>query len=348
MSDGSLIDMGRLVPYLVAHLPGFRGPASARKFPGGQSNPTFLIEAASGRYVLRRKPPGKLLKSAHAVEREYRVMQALERSPVPVPRAHLLCQDESILGTSFFIMDFLEGRIFWDPALPTIPQEQRGLYYEEIARILVELSRLDIGAAGLGDYGRPGNYVERQVERWIAQYRASETETVPAMEALIAALSGWHPETTGTALVHGDFRIDNLIFDPDQPRIIGILDWELSTLGAPPVDLSYFCTMLHLPRDGHVKGLGSMDRASLGIPGESAFVAMFQNCGGHVPGADWPLWLAFHSFRFAAILQGVKKREIDGIAASADASAVAGMVGATAELGCSFLEQARLAGLHAP
>jgi aminoglycoside phosphotransferase (APT) family kinase protein len=332
-----LADPERLVPYLERKLPGFEGPASVRKFAGGQSNPTFLVEAASGRYVLRRKPPGLLLKSAHAVEREYRLMRALENSAVPVPKAYLLCEDESVLGTSFFVMEFLDGRIFWDPVLSEIPAGARGAYYGEIARVLGALARLDPGAAGLADYGRPGSYVERQVARWVTQYRASETETVPAMEALIARLSDWHPASEGVALVHGDFRLDNLVFDPVHPRIIGILDWELSTLGTKLVDLSYFCAMLRLPRDGIVKGLGDADRAALGIPAEDAFVAAFEREAGLPRPQDWPLWLAFHFFRFAAIVQGVKKRHTEGNASSADAAKADAMVERAAELGCALM-----------
>jgi aminoglycoside phosphotransferase (APT) family kinase protein len=332
-ATAGLADPERLVPWLAAHLPGFEGPATIRKFAGGQSNPTFLVEAASGRYVLRRKPPGVLLKSAHAVEREFRVMRALEGSAVPVPKAYCLCEDESILGTSFFVMEFLDGRIFWDPALPEIPAGERTAYYGEIARVLGALARLDPEAIGLSDYGRPGNYVERQVSRWVTQFRASETETVPAMEALIGGLSDWRSESEGVALVHGDFRLDNLVFDPIRPRIIGILDWELSTLGTPLVDLSYFCAMLRLPRDGIVKGLGDTDHAALGIPTEDAFVAAFEREAGISRPEDWRLWLAFHFFRFAAILQGVKKRHMEGNASSADAAKAGAMVERAAELG---------------
>jgi aminoglycoside phosphotransferase (APT) family kinase protein len=333
MSSSGLIGLDRLVPYLRANLPGFHGPATVRKFPGGQSNPTFLMETPSDRYVVRRKPPGVLLKSAHAVEREYRVMSALSGTPVPVPRVHLLCEDESILGTSFFVMDFLDGRIFWDPALPEVPVAERAAYYREIARILAELSRLDPVRIGLGDFGRPGNYVERQVSRWITQYRASETETVEAMEELIQVLARRRPSGEGVAVVHGDFRIDNLIFDPVHPKVIGILDWELSTLGAPLADLSYFCTMLRLPRGGHVMGLGSENRTTLGIPTEEALLTEFQAYGGPMPGDDFHLWLAFHAFRFAAIVQGVKKRYLEGNASSADAARAAAMVEIAAELG---------------
>lgn len=339
MSDIAHLDLEKLTPYLEAHLPGFQRPATARKFPGGQSNPTFLIETASGRYVLRRKPPGVLLRSAHAVEREYRVMKALGGSAVPVPTARLLCEDSSIVGTPFFVMDFLQGRIFWDPALPEIPKEERAAYYKEIARVLGELARLNVQEVGLADYGRSGNYVQRQISRWVEQYRASETETIPAMEDLIARLSDWKPDDERVALVHGDFRLDNLVFHLTEPRIIGILDWELSTLGTPLVDLSYFCTMLRLPREGHVKGLGDLSRDELGVPSDVAFIRDFQHFSRiEVPG-DWNMWLAFHAFRFAAITQGVKKRYLDGNASSSDAAGAAAMVEVAASLGRSLLDE---------
>ncbi len=338
MNDVARLDLEKLVPYLEARLPGFSGPVTVRKFPGGQSNPTFMIEAASGRYVLRRKPPGVLLRSAHAVEREYRVMRALDGSAVPVPKAWLLSEDPSIVGTPFFVMDFLEGRIFWDPALPEVPKDERAGYFMEIARVLGELARLDVQDVGLADYGRSGNYVQRQISRWVEQYRASETETIPAMEDLIRSLSGWTPDDERIALVHGDFRVDNLGFHPTEPKIIGILDWELSTLGTPLVDLSYFCTMLCLPREGHIKGLGNLNRDELGIPSNAMLIREFQRYSQvEVPG-DWNMWLSFHAFRFAAITQGVKKRHLDGNASSSDAAGAAAMVEIAASLGRSFLD----------
>jgi aminoglycoside phosphotransferase (APT) family kinase protein len=234
-------------------------------------------------------------------------------------------------------MDFLNGRILWDPALPEIPVEQRAAYYDEIARVLGELARLDVEAAGLSDYGRPGNYVQRQVSRWIEQYRASETDIVPDMEELIRRLAEWKPVDERVALVHGDFRIDNLVFHPEAPRVLGILDWELSTLGTPLVDLSYFCTMLRLPQEGHVKGLGRLDRAQSGIPTEDAFLAAFSRFSGMEKPQDWTWWLAFHAFRFAAIVQGVKRRHLDGNASSADAAKAGSMVEVAAALGRELL-----------
>ncbi len=339
MSDVAHLDLEKLAAYLEAHLPDFQGPATARKFPGGQSNPTFLIEASSGRYVLRRKPPGVLLRSAHAVEREYKVIKALDGSAVPVPRAHLLCENPSIVGTPFFVMDFLQGRIFWDPALPEISNQERVGYYKEIARVLGEMARLNVQDAGLQDYGRSGNYVQRQISRWVEQYRASETETIPAMEDLIGRLSGWKPDDERIALVHGDFRLDNLVFHPTEPKIIGVLDWELSTLGTPLVDLSYFCTMLRLPREGHVKGLGDLNRNELGIPSDATFMRDFEHFSQIEIPDNWNMWLTFHAFRFAAITQGVKKRYLDGNASSSDAAGAAAMVEVAASLGRSLLNE---------
>lgn len=333
MTGTGLVDLGRLVPYLETNLEGFRGPATVRKFASGQSNPTFLLEAASGPYVLRRKPSGTLLKSAHAVEREYRVMKALAPTPVPVPEVHHLCEDPGVLGTAFFVMEYLDGRILWDPALPEIARDARGAYYAEMARVLGELARLDTTAAGLADYGRAGGYVERQISRWVQQYRASETEKIVEMEELIAWLTSRRVAESGVSLTHGDVRFDNVVFHPAEPRIIGMLDWELSTLGTPLVDITYFCTMLRLPRTNQVKGLVGLDRAQLGIPDEESFLRDFLVHSRLAGPVDWPFWIAFHAFRFGAISQGVKKRRIDGNASSASADGVGDMVPIVARLG---------------
>jgi aminoglycoside phosphotransferase (APT) family kinase protein len=339
LQDVRHLALERLVPYLEARLPGFKGPATARKFATGQSNPTFLLEAASGRYVVRRKPPGVLLKSAHAVEREYRVMQALAATDVPVPQAYLLCEDPEIVGTPFFVMQYLEGRIFWDPALPELPADARAAYYGELVRVLGNLARLDPASVGLSDYGKPGGYVERQLSRWIQQYRASETEHIEDMETLIAWLSAQRIAESGTALVHGDLRFDNMIMHPSEPRALGVLDWELSTLGPPLVDITYFCTMLRLPRHSGVKGLAGLDRREHGIPEEQALVDDFVRHSGFAKPKEWTFWLAFHCFRFAAIIQGVLKRRLDGNASDTDSTRHAGMVGLAARLGREIAER---------
>jgi aminoglycoside phosphotransferase (APT) family kinase protein len=325
----------RLAAHLQDRVEGFRGPLTATKFEGGQSNPTYLIEAASGRYVLRRKPPGPLLASAHAVDREFRVMRALHGGAVPVARPLYLCTDEAVIGSWFYLMDFVDGRIFWDPALPGQEPQERAEVYAEIIRVMAALHAVDVDAVGLGDYGKAGNYFERQVGRWTQQYRASETGRIAAMEALIAWLPRAAPGDGGLrALVHGDFRIDNLIFDREAPGILAVVDWELSTLGHPLADLAYFCMCLRLPRNPVLPGLAGLDREGLGIPSEQALVSAYRAAGGPDPGADWPFHLAFNFFRLAGIAQGVFRRAQQGNASSEQALAAGRMTGMLARLGC--------------
>mgnify|MGYP001813502832 CR=1 FL=1 len=311
------LDLRVLGKYLEAHIEGFEGLRSAEKFAGGQSNPTFLLSAESGEYVLRRQPPGKLLKSAHAVDREYRVMKALADTDVPVPRVYDLCTDRDVIGSMFFVMSFEDGRIFWDPALGDCERQERAAIYDEMNRILAALHDIDVDAVGLGDYGRPGNYFERQISRWTKQYRASETEDLQAMERLIAWLPGNVPADDGqVSLVHGDYRLDNIVFHANEPRGLAVLDWELSTLGHPYADLAYQCMQLRADRDAVVSGLGGMDRSGLGIPGEQEYVANYCRRRGLDDIPQWNFYLVFSYFRLAAILQGVLKRAIDGNASS--------------------------------
>lgn len=327
-----------LANYLEANVPGFRGPLTATKFKGGQSNPTYRIDAASGTSVLRRKPPGPLLPSAHAVDREFRVLQALHGTSVPVAQPLHLCRDESVIGSMFYLMTFVDGRIFWDPSLPDMAAIARADIYLCIIDAMAALHTVDPAAIGLGDYGKPGNYFERQIKRWSEQYRASETRPIAAMDALIDALPARCPADDGViALAHGDFRIDNLMFHPDEPRVIAIVDWELSTLGHPLADLGYFCMALRLPRNPALPGLAGLDRAALGIPDEAALLARYSQLTGRPIPTDWPFVLAFSFFRLAAIAQGVAKRAEQGNASSEQAMQAGRMVEMLAMLGLGAL-----------
>ncbi|MFA8359029.1 phosphotransferase [Burkholderia ubonensis] len=326
------LDIARLTHYLERHIPGFEGPVDAEKFAGGQSNPTFLLNAKSGRYVLRRQPPGELLKSAHAVDREFRILTALSGTAVPVARPYHLCEDRDVIGSLFYVMSYEDGRIFWNPALPDLPKPDRATCYDAVLRTMVALHEVDVDAAGLSDYGRPGNYFERQIGVWTKQYRAAETERLDAMETLIDWLPKACPADTGRpALVHGDFRIDNLMFERDSYRVKAVLDWELSTLGNPLADLAYFCMCLRLPSGGDVPGLAGQDRDALGIPHEAQVVARYCELRGIAPIENWHFYLAFSFFRLAAIAQGVKARALKGNASSTKAREVGAMAGRLAE-----------------
>ncbi|HVC02917.1 MAG TPA: phosphotransferase [Steroidobacteraceae bacterium] len=310
-----------LADYLRRHVPDVPGPLQVAQFKGGQSNPTYLLTAADGgRVVLRRKPPGKLLPSAHAVEREFRVMQALRQSPVPVPHMRLLCMDENVIGTAFYLMDFVEGRILWNPLLPGMEPAGRAAIFDEMNRVIAALHSVDHAALGLRDYGKPGRYIARQVSRWTEQYRASETERIEAMDKLIAWLPAHIPAGEEITVVHGDFRLDNLVFHPTEPRILAVLDWELSTLGHPLADFAYHCMAWRL-QPAQFRGLVGGDLAALGIPGEAAYVARYCERTGRAPvsPSDWEFYVAFNMFRLAGILQGVLARALQGNASSAQA-----------------------------
>ena len=318
MSGAFPEDTSALDAWATAHVEGWRGPSTAKKFPTGQSNPTYLIESASGRYVLRRKPPGKLLKSAHLIEREFRVLKGLEGAGYPAPRVLALCEDESVIGTAFYLMSFVDGRVLWNPALPELEREQRGLIYDAMNDGLAWLHSIDVAAAGLSDYGKPGSYFARQYQRWTDQYRASETARIEDMDRLIAWLAANAPPDDGrVALVHGDWRIDNMIFDASSPRLLAVLDWELSTLGHPFADLAYQCMQWRLPAGKH-RGLGGVDRAANCIPTEAEYVAAYCQRMGLKTIPDWTFLIAFSSFRSIAIHQGVYKRALDGNASNPD------------------------------
>lgn len=336
-----LLDVPVLERYLSQHIAGFQGPMTATKFDGGQSNPTFNIEAASGDYVLRRQPPGKLLPSAHAVDREFRVMQALANTEVPVPRVIHLCEDTSVIGSLFYVMEFCPGVIYWDPALPEHTPQQRQAMYAEMSRVLAALHSVDVKAVGLADYGRAGNYFERQLARWSKQYRASELEPIAAVDELMAWLEQAVPDDDGqVALVHGDYRLDNFMWHPQEAKIIAVLDWELSTLGHPLSDLAYQCMQLRMPANWPgIAGLGGVDREALGIPSEEDYIKQYCEHRGitHIP--HWRFYLAFNFFRFAAIAQGVAKRAKEGNASSKRAAQAAQVVEPLAQAALEIINE---------
>ena len=330
------LDTQSLSAYLALHIPGFQGPVRAEKFAGGQSNPTFKLSSANNQhYVLRRKPPGELLKSAHAVDREFRVISALRDTNVPVPKTYVLCEDDAVIGSMFYVMEYKEGRILWDPVLPEAADNaERAAIYDAMNQTMAALHNVDVDAVGLADFGKPGNYFERQLGRWSKQYRASETRHIPAMETLMVWLAARMPEDDGTvSLVHGDYRLDNMMFHPTEPRVIALLDWELSTLGHPLADLANQCMAWMLPRDGRIKGLGGVDRASLGIPSDAEYIARYCERTGRDGIDNWNFYLVFSLFRLAAILQGIVKRAQIGTASSAEADSQGDAVTQLADLG---------------
>jgi aminoglycoside phosphotransferase (APT) family kinase protein len=331
MSVVDTLDEALLASYLEANVEEFKGPLTANKFAGGQSNPTFKIDAASGSYVLRRQPPGKLLKSAHAVDREYRVLAALADTDVPVARVYHLCEDPEVIGSMFYIMEFCDGNVHWASSLEDVSSnQQRAKMYDEMSRVMAAIHSVDLEKVGLSDYGRPGNYFQRQYDRWSAQYKASELKPIPEMNQVIEWLGNNIPEDDGkVSLVHGDYRLDNLMFSADNERVIAVLDWELSTLGHPYADLAYQCMGMRLPSGngpGASSGLLGVDTQALGIPSEQDYIDSYCQRMGIDKMDNWNFYLAFSFFRLAAIAQGVAKRAADGNASSKAAGGIATMV----------------------
>jgi aminoglycoside phosphotransferase (APT) family kinase protein len=341
-SDKMPFDIDRLASYLAQQVEGFQGPMSLSRFKGGQSNPTYLLTTPARSYVIRTKPApaAQLLPSAHAIEREFRLQSALAGSTVPVAKVHCLCEDESIIGRAFYVMDFIEGRIFWDQSLPGVAPNERHAIYVELNRVIAELHKLDVDALGLSDYGKAGNFFCRQIDRWTRQYRATETHRIDAMEQLIAWLPKHIPPESEpqVSLVHGDYRIDNVIFHPTEPRILAVIDWELSTLGHPQADFAYHLMSWHMP-PGALRGIEGLDLRELGIPGEAAYIDLYQQRVDRAMAGDWNFYLAYNVFRLAAIVQGIAKRSSEGLATNAKGGEHARYVQPLAELGWSFAQK---------
>ena len=333
------IDVGKLEAWLATRIDGFSGPVSLHKFPGGQSNPTYRLQAGSANYVLRRKPFGPILPSAHAVDREYRLISALHPTGFPVARPHALCEDDSVIGSMFYVMEMVEGRSLANGLLPDETPEARTAMYRNLVSTLAQLHTIDHEAIGLGDYGRPGNFFARQVGRWTKQYRASETDHVPEVEKLIEYLPGTVPEQERVSIIHGDYRIDNAMFAPDGTDIRAVLDWELSTLGDPLADFTYLAMQWFLP-SGQGAGLAGVDHAATGIPSLEEMVELYCGLTGRdgVPQLEW--YFSYNLFRLVGICQGIKKRIIDGNASSDQAEAAAARVVPLAEAAWDFARQA--------
>jgi aminoglycoside phosphotransferase (APT) family kinase protein len=333
-------DTARLHAYMRANVEGYSGTLAVEQFRGGQSNPTYRLSAAGRHYVLRRKPLGKLLPSAHAVEREFRVIEALHRVGFPVARPYALCEEEGVIGTAFYIMDCVEGRVLWDQALPGMDPAQRFAIWDELNRVIALLHTIDYRAVGLEGFGKAGSYLERQIARWSKQYRASETEKIEAMDNLIAWLPEHIPPGDETTIVHGDYRLDNTIFHPTEPRILAVLDWELSTLGHPLADFSYHCMSWHIPA-GKFRGIEGLPIAQLGIPSEQRYIEMYCKRTGRegIDPSTWDFYMAYNLFRIAGITQGIAKRVLDGTAASAHAVEAGSKAPLLAGLGWRLVEK---------
>jgi aminoglycoside phosphotransferase (APT) family kinase protein len=339
VSERQRFDVDALAAWLRAHIPGFPdGAITVEQFKGGQSNPTFKLSAGGQHYVLRTKPgpAAKLLPSAHAIEREYRVMDVLNKAGFPAARQYTLCTDESVIGRAFFVMEFVEGRVLWDQSLPGMTPAERTAIYDETNRVIAQLHTIDYAAIGLADYGKPGNYFARQIERWTRQYQASATGTIEAMDQLIAWLPRHIPAGEATSIVHGDFRLDNVIFHPTEPRILAVLDWELSTLGHPLADFSYHCMSWHIS-PGQFRGIAGLDLEALGIPSQEQYIASYcARTGATIRAEDFNFYLAYNMFRLAGIMQGIMKRYVDGTASSPQALQNGKAARPMAELGWKY------------
>ncbi|WP_298433027.1 phosphotransferase [Ottowia sp.] len=349
VSEAHAFDTAALERWLTAQVEGFAGPLTVEMFKGGQSNPTYKLLTPGRTYVMRAKPGpvAKLLPSAHAIEREFAVMRGLHGTDVPVARMDALCEDESVIGRAFYIMEFVEGRVLWDQSLPGMTPAQRGEIYDELNRVIAALHKVDFRARGLAGYGKSGNYFERQIGRWSKQYQASVTQPIPEMDRLIEWLPAHIPDAARdenlVSIVHGDYRLDNVIFHPAEPRILAVLDWELSTLGHPLADFSYHCMAWHIP-PGTFRGIGGLDLAALGIPSEAEYIRRYcERTGFTTPetlASDWNFYLAYNMFRIAAILQGIAKRVEAGTASSAQARASGAGARPMAELAWGFAQKA--------
>jgi aminoglycoside phosphotransferase (APT) family kinase protein len=338
VSERQQFDLHALQEYMREHVDGYSGQLAIEQFKGGQSNPTFKLTADGECYVLRTKPgpAAKLLASAHAIDREFKVMDALNKSGFPAARQYTVCTDESVIGRAFYVMEFVEGRVLWDQALPGMSNTERAAHYDEMNRVIAQLHTIDYAAIGLADYGKPGNYFARQIDRWTKQYKASETEKIEAMDNLIEWLPKNIPAGDETSIVHGDYRLDNMMFHPTEPRVLAILDWELSTLGHPLADFSYHCMSWHIP-PGQFRGIGGIDHKALGIPGEEEYIAKYcERTGKAIRKEDFTFYLAYNMFRMAGILQGIMKRYVDGTASSTQALKAGQATRPMAEMGWEY------------
>ena len=341
-------DVPALAAWLQANMPGFQGPLTVEMFKGGQSNPTYKLITPACSYVMRAKPGpvAKLLPSAHAIEREFAVMKGLAGTAVPVAQMHVLCEDEAIIGRAFYVMEFVAGRVLWDQSLPGMTNAQRGEIYDEMNRVIAALHTVKFAEQGLANYGKPGSYIERQIGRWSKQYVASITQAIPEMDKLMAWLPANIPSSAKdeslVSIVHGDYRLDNLMFHPNEPKVLAVLDWELSTLGHPLADFSYHCMAWHI-KPGSFRGIGGLDHKALGIPDEAEYIKCYcERTGFTTPeklATDWNFYMAYNLFRIAAILQGIAKRVEDGTASSEQAKASGAGAKPMAEMAWHFASQ---------